>query len=169
MSVFKLPRILCQDISAIMAKFWWGNKIRERGVSLEKFVSGWNIKNWGGTWISRHEDFNTALLAKQCWKFLQQPESLVARVFWSKYFGHNNILEATTVSSSSFIWKSISSTLGLLREGLLWRVGDGKMIKIWQHKWIPKESSFKIQSPVKVSSKVIFCRNWFYATLVFFM
>ncbi|XP_059436346.1 uncharacterized protein LOC132169309 [Corylus avellana] len=32
-------------------------------------------------------------------------------------------------------------------EGLLWRVGDGKSIRIWVDKWIPATTTNKIQSP----------------------
>lgn len=35
-------------------------------------------------------------------------------------------------------------------KGLVWRVGNGKQISIWDQKWIPKLASFKVNSPVKV-------------------
>lgn len=39
--------------------------------------------------------------------------------------------------------------MGLLKEGLFWRVGNNESIKIWDHKWLPSPSSFFVQSPVK--------------------
>ena len=34
----------------------------------------------------------------------------------------------------------------LLQEGLFWRVGNRKQICIWGDKWLPRESTFKVQS-----------------------
>lgn len=38
---------------------------------------------------------------------------------------------------------------GFTREGLVWRVRNRHSIRIWDDKWIPRSSSFCIQSPVK--------------------
>lgn len=37
----------------------------------------------------------------------------------------------------------------LLKEGLIWRVGDGESIKIWGDRWIPYPHTYSIQSPVR--------------------
>ncbi|KAJ0007435.1 hypothetical protein Pint_29767 [Pistacia integerrima] len=34
----------------------------------------------------------------------------------------------------------------VLESGLMWRIGDGSKARIWQDKWLPSSSSFKIQS-----------------------
>lgn len=39
-------------------------------------------------------------------------------------------------SVSSYSWKSIWGSKSLLKEGLLWRVGDGKNIKILKDTWV---------------------------------
>lgn len=38
----------------------------------------------------------------------------------------------------------------VLNEGLIRRVGDDKQIHIWNEKWLPRASSYKIQSLVKM-------------------
>lgn len=35
----------------------------------------------------------------------------------------------------------------LLERGMRWRVGDGKTIKIYNDRWIPRPTDFKILSP----------------------
>lgn len=41
-------------------------------------------------------------------------------------------------------------TLIILQDGLVWRVGDGREIKIWQDRWIPSPTTYSIQSPVSI-------------------
>lgn len=33
---------------------------------------------------------------------------------------------------------------------MVWRVGDGRSIKIWHDKWLPVQTSNKVQSQVKI-------------------
>jgi hypothetical protein len=35
---------------------------------------------------------------------------------------------------------------GLLEEGLYWCLGDGKQVHIWKDKWMPRPSTYKVQS-----------------------
>lgn len=47
--------------------------------------------------------FNKALLAKQIWKIIQNPKSLVARVLKVRYFKHLDIMKASTGNNPSYI------------------------------------------------------------------
>lgn len=38
----------------------------------------------------------------------------------------------------SYVWQSILQGLNLLKQGIIWRVGDGTNIKIWDDRWIPR-------------------------------
>jgi hypothetical protein len=42
------------------------------------------------------------------------------------------------------------STKKLLTDGLVWRIRDGKSIKIWQDKWLPTPISYSVQSPPRL-------------------
>jgi hypothetical protein len=86
--------------------------------------------------------FNKALLAKHCWKLLQNPNSLVARIIKAKYYHRGTIIEATLCKR----WRSILSTCDLLKCGLIWRIGDGSTIKIWGDKWLATLTAFSVQS-----------------------
>ena len=39
------------------------------------------------------------------------------------------------------------STQKLVREGIWWRVGNGRDISVWGNKWLPSPSTFKLVSP----------------------
>lgn len=47
----------------------------------------------------------------------------------------------------SFVWRSICLARKLLKEGLIWRMGDGKEVKIGNDKWLPTPMTYSIQSP----------------------
>jgi ribonuclease HI len=114
-----------------------------------------------------------ALLAKQGWRIIQNPDSLVGRIYKEKYFRHSTFLDSDIGSNPSYAWRSIWSAKPLLQKGLVWRVGDGKQIKIWKDKWIPTPTSYMIQSPhrvldleARVSSLINMDTNWWNIPLI---
>jgi hypothetical protein len=48
-------------------------------------------------------------------------------------------------SRPSYAWRSIWEAKPLLKEGLLWKIGDGSNIKIREDKWIPSTQTHMIQ------------------------
>ncbi|XP_042974642.1 uncharacterized protein LOC122306274 [Carya illinoinensis] len=107
-------------------------------------------KGRGGLGFRDLESFNLALLAKQAWRFLQNPRSMVAKIFKEKYYRSGSLLETKLGHRPSYIWRNVWGALKLLKEGLRWRVGNGKSIKIWEHKWLPTPSSHCVQAPISV-------------------
>ncbi|KAF5481894.1 hypothetical protein F2P56_002506 [Juglans regia] len=58
--------------------------------------------------------------------------------------------EAKLGNAHSLIWRSVWNSLGLLKEGLRWKVGDGEKINIWGKKWLLSPSTFCVQSPISI-------------------
>lgn len=77
-----------------------------------------------------------AMLAKQCWRLLKWPESLAARVMREKYYPGMDFMDSNLGKRPSFVWRSIWQAKPF-HEGLMWRVGNGSKIKLWDDKWIP--------------------------------
>lgn len=61
--------------------------------------------------------FNKALLAKQILRFLQHPESLVARIFQAKYYSKTMVMEAQVGKRPSLAWRSIISAKWISKRG----------------------------------------------------
>ena len=91
------------------------------------------------------EKFNEAMLAKQVWRLLTDHTSLFYRVFSSKYFPNGSVLDAKP-SSDSYAWQSIVKAIPLIKSSMLWRVGDGKQIKIFRERWLLGEELAKVIS-----------------------
>uniref|UniRef100_A0A453NB25 Uncharacterized protein n=1 Tax=Aegilops tauschii subsp. strangulata TaxID=200361 RepID=A0A453NB25_AEGTS len=73
-------------------------------ISWQKMCTS---KRDGGMGFRDPVAFNQALLAKQAWRVLQCPESLVARVLKAHYFKDDSILSATCPSTASYTYRSI--------------------------------------------------------------
>ena len=104
-------------------------------------------KSQEGMGFRNLQAFNLALLAKQAWRILTNPGSLVARILKAKYFPFCDILHANLGSNPSYTWWSIFNSLEVLRCGTRWSVGNGWLIHIWDDKWIPNPTTYKVISP----------------------
>ena len=65
----------------------------------------------------------------------------------AKYYQGGNFLDSDLGNKPSFAWRSIHSSCELLKEGLIWRVGNGEQVQIWKDKWLPQPSTYMVQSP----------------------
>lgn len=109
-------------------------------------------KSLGGLNFRDIEGFNQALIAKQVWRILIKPESLVSRFLKNIYFHNSNILDARVGNKPSFLWKNSIWGWDLLIKGLRYRVGDEKSISMFEDPWIPKEFPFK---PIRINRGMI--------------
>lgn len=107
-------------------------------------------KQWGGMGFRDLHLFNKSLLAKQGWRLVQDPNSLLARLLKAKYYPHVSFWEAPIGNNPSFSWRNIVGARQILDEGCFWRVGDGRTIKIWKDRWIPIPHNFKVMTPLRI-------------------
>ncbi|KAL4318880.1 hypothetical protein GQ457_18G015470 [Hibiscus cannabinus] len=149
MQCFCLPVTFCDEIASAIAKFWWnGSQDKERGIHWLSWDKLCKSKKFGGMGFRDLRSFNLALVAKQAWRILKNPQPLLARVLKGLYFPSGNIFLAQKGHNPSWAWSSIHEGLKLIEEGSIWRVGNGKGISIWEDKWIPSSPDHEVSSPI---------------------
>ncbi|XP_012836236.1 PREDICTED: uncharacterized protein LOC105956874 [Erythranthe guttata] len=146
MSCFRLPRYFTEEIERLMAKFWWEDS-QGKGVHWARWKELCKSKDFGGLGFRDLHAFNTALLAKQVWRLLVSPHSLLGRIFKARYYPHSDILGSGLGSNPSYTWRSIWGAIELVEKGSRWRIGNGAKVTIWRDKWLPRERTFKVFTP----------------------
>ncbi|KAG2657216.1 hypothetical protein PVAP13_1KG187831 [Panicum virgatum] len=88
--------------------------------------------------------FNQALLAMQAWRLMEYPDSLCAHLLKARYYPRGCLVDTSFCSNASSTWQSILHGLELLKQGVIWRIGDGRKVRIWRDPWIPRELSLRV-------------------------
>lgn len=105
-------------------------------------------KSLGSMGFRNLQALNLALLVKQAWRILTNPSFLAAHILKAKYFSFSDILNAYLGSNPSYTWRSIFNSLEVIRSGTRWRVGKRRLIHIWEGKWLPTPSTYKVITPL---------------------
>ena len=115
MSCFKLPKGLIKEIEIMIRKFWWGYNGEARKVHWVKWERLCEAKEVGGMGFKEIEKFNQALLAKQVWRMINNPDSLCHKVFKTIFFSNCTILEAPEVNEGSYAGKNICDARDMVK------------------------------------------------------
>ncbi|XP_024190213.1 uncharacterized protein LOC112194201 [Rosa chinensis] len=172
MNCYLLPKGLCDDIHQLCASFFWGDTDAKKRIHWRSWEKLCLTKQEGGMGFKNIYAYNLAMLAKQGWRFLSNPDSLVARLFKARYFPNCTFWEAQLGDAPSFSWRSILEGRPILKAGVKWRIGDGSNVHIWNDQWIPHCSSFLLQQSRPSSSHNMVSdlinphdRTWIHATI----
>ena len=137
MSCFRLPVSICDKMRSTILNHWWGVEDGKKKMHWRSWEWLTTPKSMGGMGFRDMELFNQAMLGKQCWRILTCPDSLCARVLKGRYFPSTNFWNAPMPRNSSYTWRSLMYGKSLLERGILWRVGDGKTIRLTKDCWLP--------------------------------
>jgi len=90
----------------------------------------------GGMGFKDLTAFNLAMLGKQGWKLLTEPDSLVSRIFKAGYFPSGTYLTAQLGHNPSYVWRSILRAHIVVRGGSCWCIGSGESIPLLDAPWL---------------------------------
>ncbi|KAM6591280.1 hypothetical protein CsatA_013885 [Cannabis sativa] len=137
MSVFLIPLGICEDIEKLMASFWWKTtSSKGRGITWMSWERMAKPKLEGGMGFRHLHDFNIAMLAKQGWRLLCKPDSLVGQIFKAKYFPTSDYLSVDLGNNPSFVWRSVWAAQSVVRLGAVRIIGNGETTIILSTPWM---------------------------------
>lgn len=122
-----LPKMIIHRIDSLIANFWWGQQQEEKRIHWKAWIVVCGHKDLGGIGFRDFECFNAALLAKQGWRLIQAPNSVLSLCLRMRYFPRSSFLEAKMGFRPSAVWR------GLWKGGrYLWMVSNGRLeMGIW--------------------------------------
>lgn len=82
------------------------------------------------------DEMNTALLAKQAWRIIQEPQSIWSSTLKGVYFPNSDLWAAKTQRGCSWVWKSMLQGRELLKKGGRWAIGLGEGIFLTEDNWL---------------------------------
>jgi hypothetical protein len=136
MSSVLIPKGVCDELERNICNFWWGSSTDKRKVHWVKWKDICNHKKKGGIGFRRLRAFNEALLAKQGWRLITHPNSLVAQILKAKYYPTVHFLKAKAKTNMSYTWKSILHASWIIQKGSYWTIGNAASIDLWEDNWI---------------------------------
>ncbi|XP_074266081.1 uncharacterized protein LOC141588541 [Silene latifolia] len=131
MQCIRLPSSILRDIDKTTRSFLWSSQ------SANKLhLANWDLVtlplSLGGLGIKAAEPLNDALSTKLCSKVLLNNSSSAAKTIHSKYCTPSR----HSFSRGSHIWKNIGRGWNILKDHLLWSIGDGSTISLWDDPWL---------------------------------
>ncbi|XP_074271735.1 uncharacterized protein LOC141595669 [Silene latifolia] len=153
MSIFKIPAQFCVELRSLISRFWWGHEEGKRGISWVSWKRLCQPKSIGGMGFRDFHMFNLALIGKQVWRLVTEPDSLWARIMSAKYYPGGDVMSACLGSNPSYTWRGIVEARNALGNGWRRRIGNGLTTRVWLDSWLPKTQTGRILSPQVVGQE----------------
>lgn len=107
MSIIRFPKNFCKYICSRIAQFWWCGNGRDSGMHWKAWNSLTENKKEGGMGFKDFNAMNSAHLAKQAWRAIQNPEALWVQILQSIYHLGSYFFHSTRKRNDSWVWASI--------------------------------------------------------------
>ena len=140
MQCFKLPSRVSEKLDQINCDFFWKNLSTSKGLPLIVWDKICCPKKMGGLALCKTATVNLAFLAKLAWKLLTKPENFWVQLMTIKYSTPDRFFHCKIRPSDSWVWKCLLRIRPFLKQGLRWKLGNGKSIHLWTDVWCSDES-----------------------------
>ncbi|XP_074305020.1 uncharacterized protein LOC141639952 [Silene latifolia] len=123
--------------NALLVALWWRNDWNKQSIHWTSKSILQAPKEYGGLAFKNTYLLSQALLLKNFWRIHTQPTALLARYMAPKYARDLPIpLAKARVSQPSFIWSGICKAVSAAKNGICWKLGNGRLLDLWSSRWI---------------------------------
>lgn len=92
-TTFNMPQWICEDLDAIVCRFWWKTKQNTSGcLALKTWRQICKLQELGGLRFRKFEDMNLAMLAKLGWKLASGEDYLWTKIIKARYLQNDTFL-----------------------------------------------------------------------------
>lgn len=124
MSSFQLRKKDTEKLNSITLNFFWGFKENRLKIHLLSKKRVMKRVDQGGLGFKDFHLVNKALMAKQFWRVIERPTSIVGRWISHKYLVPNSYLVLRKSSLESVCWKGAAANAKFIKRNLRWQVGN---------------------------------------------
>jgi hypothetical protein len=129
---------------------WWGQTVTHnnkgiRWLACDRLTSP---KSQGGFGFCDFQAFNRAMIAEQNWNIIQNPNSLVSRIFKARYFSHCSLLESNLGFNSSHVLRSTWNDRHIIWRNCRWIIDDESKTNEVKDPWIYNGASKWVCAPL---------------------
>lgn len=146
MALVRLPKNFCRELCSRVARFWWSGYGKSRGIHWRKWEVLAQSKMEGGMGFKDFNHLNSAMLAKQAWRVLTNPNALWVSVLKSCYFPNSSFMQAKRKRNDSWAWASLLHGRDILRKGGRWIVGNGESIDVEADNWLASGAKARLRN-----------------------
>jgi len=132
--------MITDQLDRIHRDFFWKNSNSDKGMPLIVWDKICRPKQLGGLGIRKSAAVNTTFLAKLGWKILTQPENFWVQQMRVKYGSLDHFFDCRSKRSDSWVWKCLLRLRPFIKQGIRWKVGNGRSIHFWTDSWCSEDS-----------------------------
>jgi len=101
-------------------------------------------KTKGGLGIHKSEAINQAFQCKLACCVLTKESSLWVQAMNDKYLRKSSLLDYSSKSTDSAVWRNVLRSRHLLRQGIRWNLGQGEKIRFWEDNWLADQNLLQL-------------------------
>ena len=121
----------------MLNSFCWGDSSpNSRGLHWLSWEKLFTLKVFCCIGFKSFKAFNMAMVGKQAWKLVSNPDYLIMWLLKAKYFPWGNYYGAAIVHNSIYVLHNIYSVKDVIWRGFQCNICIGESIRVWDHLWL---------------------------------
>nr|XP_016498719.1 PREDICTED: uncharacterized protein LOC107817408 [Nicotiana tabacum] len=142
LSMLQAPVSITEKLERLQRNFLWDAVDGTRKFHLVNWQTVTSPKKWGGLGVKDLRVFNRVLWGKWRWRFRVEEHALWREVIVEKYdsMGGGWRTKAIITPFGCGMWRSITKNWEAFSGNITYRVGDGRKINFWNHRWCGEDT-----------------------------